>query len=449
MTELDDVVTTETLRNKIDAKKSGIKKKYDICKDAARRLITAHDKFTLEEEKGSKKLAKYAQLENRYNVAKEEFLSLLSHYDTHVSSTKELYSTYIKLLDARRARKVTSEMNRFTKNQNLMREKLLAPLEIFIPLESLYTQSVKAEEKKESPVYRQPERAEARTAAQSQPYQPQYSPYYPQSVNIAPMSIDISSIVEDAVAAAMNKFKETFEKRADEYIGAAPQPTGTVAVVSEEASGEVTPDGAEKVLEIEGKLLEDERTIIEKLTDLAENINKLTAEVTELGAAYIDLAGKHKDAVEAQKNINDMQRTIAREIQGVQANQKVINQEQAELSGEQAVIIEHQKANIENQKLVSAAQSELSEMQKTVVDTQSTLEESMKAVLASQKEIISTQQSIVSENLKTSEASRELSAKQIDVTALQKEVIAHQREVARSQKSINAKIEAKKEKTEK
>ncbi len=459
MTELNEMVTAETLRNKIDARRNGIRKKCDVCKAAVKALVNAHDRLMTEEASGSKKPSKFAVLENRYAVAREEMISFLAQYDSHVSQVNELYEEYLKILDGRASRKLHNEAVKFAKNQSIVREKLLAPLESFMPLELLYPsepKEVKKEPvKKEEPKPQQPRQAES---IHDEPRQATYIPhiqpppyfhYAPQGVNIAPMSIDISAIVEDAVSAAMNKFKAAFEKRADAYIDdIKPEP------IQKEEETEPLPnsavsEGAEKILKLEENILEDECAIIEKLAKLTESLNALSAQITELGAAYIEIDNRHKDAVEAQRRINDMQRTIAREIQGVQSNQKVINQDQAALSGEQAVIIEHQRANIENQKLIGEAQAAVSELQKNAADTQAAVEESMKEVIAAQKEIAAAQQAVISENKKNAESGRELSERQSDVTAMQKEVIAHQREVARSQKSVNAKIEAQKSKSEK
>ncbi len=437
MTELNDAVTIQELRNRIDAKKSGIKKKYNMCRSAATKLVAAHDKYMQEGEKSTKKLAKYAALENKYTVAKEEFLALLSQYDAHVAETKQLYASYISNLGTKHARKLHSETNKFIKSQSNMREKILSPIEYIMNSDESF--ELAAAEDQRASLQTQPQLRYERELAEPQPqqlHQSHCAAYASQNVNVAPMSIDISHIVEEAVSLAMDKFKEAFEKRAGVYISELPKSEAQIAATHS--------DGGEMILKTEEKLLDDERTIIEKLESLSENLNKLLGEVAELGAAYIELEGKHKDAVEAQRRINDMQRSIAREIQGVQANQKVISQEQAALSSEQAVIIEHQKANSENQKIISDAQESLAQMQKTVVDTQATLEESMREILASQKGIITTQQSIITENLKNVEAGRVLSEKQSELTLLQKEVTAHQREVARSQKSINQKIEAQK-----
>ena len=428
----DKTVKSETLKSKIGAERASVKDKYSSLKASAKKLSQAYDAMLDAEERkdaknNTKSHVRFAVRENEYTAALKEYKSVISLYDSLVEDVVALYEELIAIEKPKAIKKARAEAEKFERQCALMREKAIGVAS------AVKDATVVAEPKKATaPLADAVEKAALREPT-AEPVKP-----YAQGVSIAPMSIDISSIVEEAVAAAMNKFKAAFEKRADSYIAKMPTISGNTAVVS-------APSDA--VVGIEEKVLEDEKVLVGKLTSLTESLKALSDEITELGAAYMQLANKQQDAMELQRKINDMQRAVSREIQGVQANQKVINQDQAALSAEQAVVLEGAKANLENQKLLSESQSSVAEMQRTVIETQSALEESMREVLNSQKDVISTQQSVINGNAKNIELQRTLVEKQAEVTSLQRTVMSEHKQLARSQRAVNGKGKPKVEKT--
>lgn len=423
-------VNPETLKSKIGAAKITVKEKYSTAKNSAKKLALAYDAMLDAEERkdtknSAKTLAKFAVAENGYMAAIKEYKSVLSLYDSLVEDVIGLYEELIAIEKPKALKRARAEAEKFERQEKFKRDKILGKVSGIKDISTEDPEFYGKEEKRNPSVEADYEKA-----------QPKEEPIrqYSQGVSIAPMSIDISSIVEEAVSAAMEKFKAAFAKKADSFIAQMP-------VVSGERANSNAPSGA--VAEIEEKVLEDEKVIIGKLSALTENLKTLSNEITELGAAYMQLANKQQDAAEMQRKINDMQRAVSREIQGVQANQKVINQDQAALSGEQAFVLESEKANLENQKLLNASQESVAEMQKTVIETQSAIEESMREVMNSQKDIIALQQTVINGNAKNIELQRALAEKQSEVTNLQKTVMSEHKQLARSQRAVNNKNKQK------
>ena len=463
MAELGKTVSTpKSLKKKIAAGKSTVDDKYACCKRSAKKLVSSRNALIAAEAKKESKgtsgaLANFAVAENRYSAAIKEYKSFLSLYDSLVDDVLKLYDELVMIENAKGAKKARIEAEKFDTHQGVLKENLwqiVKDMDISEPekpvkdegkgtvKENFVSENKDLEDTlkpKATPQMKQqmppPSRHSNYSAAPSYfvPSEYMYRPYYPQGVNIAPATIDISSIVEDAVASAMEKFKAAFDKRAGAFCKELTVTPPESALVM-----------SEKVMAMEENVAENEQYIIEKLTGLTENLKNLSDEMTVLGAAYMQLANKQKDAVELQRRINDMQRALSRELQGVQANQKVINQDQAEVSAEQASVMEHQKANVENQKLIADSQDSLADMQKAVIETQTTLEESMRDVLSSQKDIISAQQSIINANAKNVELQRELAQKQSEVTSLQKSVVSEYKQVTRAQRNINLKAYSRK-----
>ena len=456
------VSTPKILKKKITAGKSTVNNKYACCKRSAKKLASSRNALIAAEAKKESKrtqrgFAALAVAENRYSAAIKEYKSFLSLYDSLVDDVLKLYDELAMIENAKGAKRARIEADKFDTHQGMLKEilwQIVKDVDISEPNKSVKEDNknpVKEDfvsDKKEPEEPLQPKappqmRQQVPPASQNYNYSavpsyfvpPEYiyRPYHPQGVSIAPMSIDISSIVEDAVASAMGKFKAAFEKRVGTFCEELPiTQTESVGVISE------------KVMAMEENVAENEQYIIDKLAALTENLNKMSDEMTELGAAYMELANKQKDSVELQRRINDMQRALSREIQGVQANQKVINQDQADVSAEQASVMEHQKANVENQKLITDSQDSLAEMQKAVIETQTALEESMRDVLRSQKDIIAAQQSVINANTKNVELQRELAQKQSEVTSLQKSVVSEYKQVTRAQRNISLKANSRK-----
>ncbi len=461
------VSTADSLKKKIAAGKAIVKSKYSSCKRAAKRLVSSRNylsesQLKKESKRTSRASARFAVAENRYTAALKSYKSCLSLYDELVDDVLRLYDELVMTENVKGAKKARVAAEKFDTQQSVLKEVLMMIVKDIDFDESNKNEnnedknSVKemiqageTENKEDTaqpkvpPQQRQqtppppPKNSYANyvTPPYCFPSEYAYRSYQPQGINIAPVSIDISSIVENAVSAAMEKFKAALDKRIDDSNlgeGVSNTQVGTVPVISE------------KVAVMEENVAENEQYIIEKLASLTENLQKMSDEMTELSAAYMQLANKQKDAVELQRRINDMQRALSRELQGVQATQKVINQDQADVSAAQAELTEHQRANAENQKLICESQEGIAELEQSVIEKQSTIEQSMRDVLDSQKEIIAAQQAVMNANLKNVDLQRELAKKQSEVTNLQKTVISEYKQVTRAQKNIASKAKSRK-----
>ena len=267
-------------------------------------------------------------------------------------------------------------------------------------------------------------------------YQAPAYPYsYDPTPKVAPVSIDVSAIVEKAIAATMDKFSATLDKRIESFMEnyqiniPAPAENGAnPAVVSRTY-------GADEIAALEGSILEDEQFLIDKLTAMMENLKTLTAQVAELSAAYAEIVSKSADMGELQKQTNDMQRRTLREQQGIQVSQRVIAQDQITVAQEQTALAEQQKSIQENQQALTDAQQAMGEAQKMVIDNQITLEESVKEVMQSQKDIITAQQTVIAGNNKNAELQAEITSRQAETLQVQKEALAAQKQVLREQKA--------------
>ena len=261
-----------------------------------------------------------------------------------------------------------------------------------------------------------------------------------QSVKIEPVSVDISDKVEQAVDFAMKKLSASLEKKIESYIANLVIPMPEMPVMPAPVQVPVYSGGVSaQSTEIAEKVAEDEDVIIEKLTALLAGLRKITEEYVKLNAAYVEMANKQKDISELQKQTNDMQRLTAREAQGVQVNQKVINTDQVTVAQEQAIIYETQKSVTEKQKLISESQVNMQDQQKAVIDTQAALEDAMKVVMNTQRDIIATQQAIIAGNNRNIETQKELTTLQVETANMQKEAGALQRQILRDQKAIGEK----------
>ena len=398
----------EALKNKIEASKSAVRKKYGKCKVAARNLKAAYEAMIEAEHKKeiagtSKSIAKHAKAEIAFNAAKKEYVSSIELYDALVGEVLSLYNELISSESGKGVRKTRAQSEKFEINECSMRDKLSQTVAGIEALESDIADDIRKSRPLNEPLK---ERAEEKEIKEERPAHapreradmpPQYHPYYIpphhaydnmyrpypptpyQPVGVAPASIDITPIVEDAVKAAMEKFKAAFAKSADEF---------TDGLEAAPASDGVSADVCSAALVMENEIAEGEREIVEKLSGLIENIKSVSEEMIKLGAAYIEIAGIQRDALESQKQVNDMQRSLSRELQGVKTHQKLINQEQAEVSRAQAALIEEQKANAENQKLLVTAAEELRELQRELAEKQAEVAELQKAAMAENKQML-------------------------------------------------------------
>ena len=124
---------------------------------------------------------------------------------------------------------------------------------------------------------------------------------------------------------------------------------------SQQSPSSIDPAEAEAV----EKVAEDEAFALDKLISLLEGMKSLMAGIGELNEVYTALEEKQKLAIESAKALSDAQRSLAREIQGIQATQKVISVDQQATAEEQAHILENQKATLSGQSELREKQAEL------------------------------------------------------------------------------------------
>lgn len=460
------------------ANRSVVKDKYAICVVAAKKLNFAHNELLRAEEakeikNNAKNQTRYANAESAFKIAKKEYVSFVKIYDDLVMDIISAYSEIISEESPKSAKKLSAELSRFESKENSNKDALVEKIRGIDIKDAEAELKARPMESRPQPVRIQREAEGERYGTRPQPQYtaPQYNPpqyqsqprYYQQSDSyrpypqtppqyqqptIAPTSIDISGVVKDAVDAAMKKFVSAFERRIDEYteaLGAVELPAINVQAVNSGASVEV----GSAVAAMAGEVLENERAIAEKLASLMDNIKELSDKLAELGASCMSLTKLQCDASEEARKANDMQRKLTRDIQGVIVNQKLIMQEAASLSGEQAALIEQQKANAENQKILDAASAEINEMQKSVLESENALAESVREVIATQKSIISSHQSVIGANMKNLELQRDLTEKQVEANTLQKSAISEHKQFLRELRRQRQQIAEKKKAIEK
>lgn len=434
-------MSRDDLKRRIETAKLAVTDKYAICRVAAKRLREAHGEMRGADEKlgtrfGARAKNVYAAAENEFNTALKEFSSFVARYDALVDEVMALYDE-IAADDSRGAHKIYAEAEKFESQQSFQRERLF---ESVSGIEGVVRDKNEQKDRtpwqknepkhKDMPIDEPHEgeyyvnkapRAYAHSAREGAPQfyrapEPQYYPHHTE-VSVMPMSIDISNIVEDAVAAAMEKFKRAFDKRADRYIDSIePTPCKEIRENGEnvEASGEN-----------DGK---------DALSDVISKVSSISSDMQALASQYEALASSKEDAFAAMQKVNDIQRSTARELQGALAKQKVMSQDQAALSTEQAALAERLKANLENHKLLLDVAAEISDMQKTISEAQEALKTSMQELLASQKALIATHQSIIAANQKAASTSQDITERQAELNRIQRNVMAEHKHLFKKYK---------------
>ena len=461
-------MSNDNIRERLDLAREAVEGRLAVSKVAARKLIEANLALIEAEEyrdaKGnSKAAARHELAECSYNECLKDFISFFKAYEAELERALLVYDEVVVASDARAAKRIRAEAEKFETQQSYMRESVwdsldsiaglaeaynsysavrnekqdevtdfvereLESVELFreekAAVEQNFEEPAKKEEltKKEEPVAQEtPRNTEAPCGPQGYAPYGAYNPYYPpqQSVSIAPATIDISPIIEEAVAAALNKFKSVFEKRADELAEA-------------ESAAIITTD---KIVKSESEIAEAEAAIAAKLAEIMGGLKTLVDELAVVSESCEKLIETEKEVAERQRRVNDMQRTLVREMQGVQANQKVITGEQSALTEAQATLAELQAANAENNKLILSAEGEVADMQKSLLAAQSAIGESVREVVNSHKSIIAAEQAIISANAKNIEHQRELAEKQSELATIQKNALAEQKALARKVRS--------------
>ena len=249
---------SESLKKKIEVAKRAVRDKYAICRNSARKLVSAHEALISAEEKkeelGTRKAhSKYLEAEHKYNLAKDNYKADLLRYDESIRETDEAYDELISMESAKDSKKTSREADRFDKAQANLRSKLELMVESIG--ESIEARNSPVFEEKEEHIVREQPTGYAK---ESSPYNAGFA-----GVGIAPMSIDISHIVEEAVSVAMEKFKAAFIKEADEFVENLPKEEkaeGVPTEASENTEKAETRD-SDAITKTENAVIEEEEGV--------------------------------------------------------------------------------------------------------------------------------------------------------------------------------------------
>ncbi len=271
-------------------------------------------------------------------------------------------------------------------------------------------------------------------------YPPQYMPpayYQPMAgLSIAPISIDVNS----AVDSIFDSFAKAFDEKMREYIANYELPEIKRPGITEGES------------EALNKAIEDESFVFEKLSALFEKINSMFESLSELTAKYSELEEKNRALADSIKSATDTERNLARELQGIQATQKVIGVDQLKLAEEQAIIVESQSVAISRQAELRDAENAVSSEIAALLEGANASLDSFKANLAAQNEITNALSEVITANDKLLDLQKNLEERQSELTEIQREALLAQKKLTRSQKAVNerlgAKTNVKKEKSE-
>ena len=426
--------------------KNNVSVSFKECRRAADKLAaaylayaTAKDNYELKPK--ARNLRRVERAKDNYDDAVSEYrlkTDFLNKHNSEVLALFEEYSEMLSRTSARGASRVSDKAQKYTFEFEERRAQLGDILaEVPLPEEK------KTEGDDEKPAAYGFESTDVgvsddeKKSVQPAEVKPQsvfreYEEYRPQ-IRFAPVSLDISDKVERAVDFTIQKLTEALEERIGDWSKTA-VPTAPAAITEDNRKlAHPMPDSdVQAVIERSGALAEGISALMAKL-------EAMTADLSRLNESYRQIEEKIHEISEAQKQTNDMQRTTAREAQGVQVNQRVINKEQNEVAHEQVLLQQMQKGATEQQKILTEAQAQMQESHKAALESQATLEESMKAVLRTQRDIINTQQSVVAASAKCIESQKELTALQAEAQNMQKEASTAQRQLIREQRAVGEK----------
>lgn len=439
-------------------------------KDRVSELVAMDKKLSYLQEKADRnasvKLAdKIDALGLEYVAAYKSCTSALSVINSEIEKANVLFvklsDYYASVGNSKAAKRVRSSLDRFEKDNSKRLDAAVEAMNSISGIEYIKAMDKEPSQmektvKEEIKAYREEPMAERRTAADAEaphepasnrreevkmPPPPRYqNPYYdpyrmPQypyppapSFNIAPISIDVNRAVESAV----DSFVSLFEERVGKYL--------SEKSINEEKAVPATDPNAVVAIE---KIAEDESFALDKLVALLEGMKSLMTGIGELNEAYLVLEEKQKAALESAKALSDMQRTLARELQGIQATQKVISTDQMATAEEQAVIFEQQKTTLAAQAELSERQTKLTNDQLEIVKTQQNLDGDIVAINELLTDISQKEEQMLRASSKTLELQRTLGEKQTDLTELQREAILAHKKLVRSQRALNEKLGAK------
>ncbi|MBR5817688.1 MAG: hypothetical protein IKY62_03470 [Clostridia bacterium] len=245
-------------------------------------------------------------------------------------------------------------------------------------------------------------------------------PYLQQPIYFVPAYMDPSrtakggedtASLKDEIKATINEMLSPVIEKLDERI--------SVAVATSQATTPVTPDA---------DAIRESGVSVEEINKLVGEVDAILSSLHELVAGAESITAKSREIAELQKEVIEMQRALAREMQGVQVKQKLVNDGQTELAEAQEITLQHQK-------LLAEKQSEISEEQAAAVSGAVAVSEAQAAISQTIKEAIQTQKGIISANAKNGELQRELIERQAQIADEQKEILHKQKILSRAVKN--------------
>ncbi len=242
-----------------------------------------------------------------------------------------------------------------------------------------------------------------------------------QNVNITPISIDVNSAVETL----FESFVRAFEERTREYISSFDFSKFNASSLSEGESQAIN------------QVIEDESFALEKISALLEKTNAMLSTLSQLTANYSELEEKTRAIADSMKNSADTQRALAREIQGIQATQKVIGVDQLKLAEEQTIVLEAQKSAISRQAELNEIENAVSNEINALVGGASQALEELKSGREAQSEVANSLGEILAANEKLLELQKNLEQRQSELTDMQRDALLAHKRLARSQKAVN------------
>ncbi len=385
---------------------------------------------------GTKNEKRLSRAEESYRFARSEFERARVRINNILASVEREYS---KLMDTYRARGNMKAAERAHIEHEEYRESVLSALDKSDTLKPAPQpkEETPALDAPELDAQKMPARDTESPVTQTPPQKPAAVTSTVTSVTVAPVTIDITPIVERAIDSFIERLDIGLARRLEEYTGALELPRvseNTVNIVPVPAT--TAPDGG-AVTELGAELLEEEEHIAEKLRTMCSSISTLLDELTSLSSAYHDISLKCRELAEIQRTLNDMQRHTAREMKGVQVNQKLVADEQAELIAAETLVVESQRELIERERAVADMQKELTALAAENADA-------VRAAIERERELTELNGQLVLQSKKLHDAADQALSRQSELYLEQKEALSRTKKLAREQKQLGERLPKKK-----
>ncbi len=383
-----------------------------------------------------------ARVRKRHERTLETYRFALSEYngaeEKLLASLDLLHSEYEKLVDAYRSRGNVKAIDRTYKIYDKYRDSVLSAIDKVdrrVPDAPTFDEPVFDDpiydDPVDTPVTEAAVEAPATAERSTPPVRPAEVSSTVTTVTVAPVTIDVTPIVERAIDSFIERLSAGLTRRIDEYTRDLTLPTVGASAAAVPAQHPSAPDG--EVIELSSELLSEEEHIVEKLRGMCVSISALLEELTALSSSYHDASVKCRELAELQRTVNDMQRHTAREQKGVQVNQKLVADEQAEIIAAETLVLESQRELAERQSAVAARQSEV-----TALGAENA--EAAENNLARERELSERQAELAALGRKLADATEQANLRQNELYLEQKEAISRTKKLIREQRQLAEKV---------